>query len=165
MSPALLTVSTRSLQYTRQNQALSLSGFDRHQHSVSLLLCSVQFSSVTQSCPTLCDPTDCSTPGLPLHHQLLELTQTHVPWVSDAIQPSHPLSSPSLWCITLWWSTIFLHPLFLALAYIAQNSGHFWATQLHRYSLHWVRLWICLYRTFWKSLVNSRWGNKDCQKS
>ena len=57
--------------------------------------CSVQFSSVTQSCPTLCDSMDCSTPGLPVHHQLLEFTQTHVHWVSDAIQPSHPLSSPS----------------------------------------------------------------------
>ena len=57
----------------------------------------VQFSSVAQLCPTLCDPMDCSTPGLPVHHQLLELAQTHVHWVADAIQPSHPLSSyPSL---------------------------------------------------------------------
>ena len=55
----------------------------------------VQFSSVTQSCPTLCDHMNCSTPGLPVHHQLLEFTQTHVHRVSDAIQPSHPLSSPS----------------------------------------------------------------------
>ena len=55
----------------------------------------VQFSSVTQSCPTLCDPMDCSTPGLPVHHQLLEFTQTHVHSVSDAIQPSHALLSPS----------------------------------------------------------------------
>ena len=54
-----------------------------------------QFSSVTQSCPTLCDPMECSMPGFPVHHQLLELTQTHVHCVSDAIQPSHPLSSPS----------------------------------------------------------------------
>ena len=56
---------------------------------------SVQFSSVTQSCPTLCDPMYCSTPGLPVLHQLLEFTQTHVHWVGDAIQPYHPLSSPS----------------------------------------------------------------------
>ena len=55
----------------------------------------LQFSSVTQSCPTLCNPMNCSTPGLPVRHQLLEFTQTHVCWVSDAIQPSHPLSSPS----------------------------------------------------------------------
>ena len=57
--------------------------------------CSVQFSLVTQSWPTLCDPMDCSTPGFPVHHQLLELTQTHVHRVNDAIQPSHFLSSPS----------------------------------------------------------------------
>ena len=56
---------------------------------------SPQFSSVAQSCPTICDPMDCSTPGFPVHHQHLELTQTHIHHVSDAIQPSHPLSSPS----------------------------------------------------------------------
>ena len=56
---------------------------------------SVQFSSVAQSCLTLCDPMNCSMPGFPVHHQLLESTQTHVHWVSDAIQLSHPLSSPS----------------------------------------------------------------------
>ena len=56
---------------------------------------SVQFSSVTQSCPTLCDPMDCSTPGFPIHHQLPELTQTHIHRVGDAIQPAHPLPSPS----------------------------------------------------------------------
>ena len=56
---------------------------------------SVQFSSVTQLCPTLCDAMGCSTPGLPLHHQLPEFTQTHVHWVGDAIQPSHPLLYPS----------------------------------------------------------------------
>ena len=55
----------------------------------------LQFSSVTQSCPTLCDSMDCRAPGLPVHHQLPEFTQTHVHWISDAIQPSHPLSSPS----------------------------------------------------------------------
>ena len=61
-----------------------------------------QLSSITQSCPTLCDPMDCSTPDLPVHHQLPELTQTHVHWVSDAIQPSvvpfssHPQSFPAL---------------------------------------------------------------------
>ena len=54
-----------------------------------------QFSSAVLSCPTLCDPMNRSTPGLPVHHQLLEFTQSHVHRVSDAIQPSHPLSSPS----------------------------------------------------------------------
>ena len=56
---------------------------------------SSQFSSVAQLCLTLCDPMACSTPGLPVHHQLLEFTQTQVCWVSDAIQPSHPLLFPS----------------------------------------------------------------------
>ena len=59
---------------------------------------SVQFSSVTQSCPTFCDTMNCSMPGLPVHHQFLEFTQTHVHRVSDAIQPSHPLSSPFSSC-------------------------------------------------------------------
>ena len=54
-----------------------------------------QFISVPELCLTLCDPMDCSTSGLPIHHQLLEFTQIHVHWVGDAIQPSHPLSSPS----------------------------------------------------------------------
>ena len=56
----------------------------------------IQFSSVAQSCPTLCDPMNCNTPVLPVHHKLPEFTQTHVHRVGDAIQPSHPLSSPSL---------------------------------------------------------------------
>ena len=56
---------------------------------------SLMFSSVTQSCPTLCDPMDCRMPGFPVHHQLPELAQTHIHLVSDAIHPSHPLSYPS----------------------------------------------------------------------
>ena len=55
----------------------------------------VQFSSVIRPCPALCDPMNCSMPGFPVHHQLLKLAQTHVHRVSDAIQPTHPLSSPS----------------------------------------------------------------------
>ena len=58
-------------------------------------LSSVQFSSLPQLCLTLCDPMNHSTPGLPVHHQLLQFTQTHFHWVDDAIQPSHPLLSPS----------------------------------------------------------------------
>ena len=64
------------------------------------LLIISQFSSVAQSCLTLCNPMDCSTPGLPVHHQLPKLTQIHVLWVSDDIQPSHPLSFP---CISFSW--------------------------------------------------------------
>ena len=63
-----------------------------------IILClptTIQFNSVAQSCPALCNPMNRSTPGLPVHHQLPEFTQTHVHKVSDVIQPSHPLSSPS----------------------------------------------------------------------
>ena len=67
----------------------------KHPDKSSLSHISVQFSSVAQSYWNLCDPMDCSTPGLPVHHQLLEFTQTQVHWVGDAIQPSHPLLSPS----------------------------------------------------------------------
>ena len=70
--------------------------------------CSVQFSSVAQLCLTLCNPMDRSTPCLPVHHHLPKFTQTHVHWVGDAIQPSHPLSSPSLLAFNL-----------------SQHQGHF----------------------------------------
>ena len=63
--------------------------------ALCFLWASVQFSSFAQSCPTLYDPMNCSTPGIPVHHHLLEFTQTHVHRVGDAIQRSHPLSSPS----------------------------------------------------------------------
>ena len=63
--------------------------------SLNLVTASQSVSSVAQSCLTLCDPMDCSTPGLPVHHELPEFTQTHVHQVSEAIQPAHPLSSPS----------------------------------------------------------------------
>ena len=68
---------------------------------VQLLNPYIQFSSVSQSCPTLCDPMNHSTPGLHVHLQLPEFTQTHIHWVGDAIQPSHPLSSPSLPALSL----------------------------------------------------------------
>ena len=77
-------------------------GSSRSLHICTVLWCqyfleekSVQFSSVAQSCPTLCDPMNRSTPGLPVHHKVTEFTQTQVHRVSDAIQPSHPLASPS----------------------------------------------------------------------
>ena len=73
---------------------------DKHQKKISFfkpirLISSIQFSSVAQMCPTLCDPMNRSTPGLPVHHQLQEFTQTHMHRVGDAIQPFHPLSSHS----------------------------------------------------------------------
>ena len=67
----------------------------QQQQQTTAQFSSVQFSSVAQSCPTLSNPMNCSTPGLPVHHQLPEFTQTRVHRVSDAIQPSHPQSSPS----------------------------------------------------------------------
>ena len=85
-------------------------------HSTQVPTFIVQFSSVAQSCPTPCDPMNRSTPGLPVHHQLLEFTQTHVHWVGDAIQPSHPLSSPS-------------PPAFN----LSQHQGHFkWVSSSHQ---------------------------------
>ena len=72
-----------------------MSGWKGLGYQTPLCQLSVQFSSIAQSCPTLCDPMNCSTQVFPVHHQLPEFTQTHVHRVSDAIQPSHPLSSPS----------------------------------------------------------------------
>ena len=84
---------------------------------------SVQFSSVAQLCPTLCDPMNCSTPGLPVHHQLREFTQIHVYRVGDAIQPSHHLSSPSPPAFNLSQGCILSPCLFnLYAEYIMQNA-------------------------------------------
>ena len=94
-----------SLSITNFRSLLRLMSIESVMPSNHLILWSFQKQSiqmrsltvclVTQSCPTLCDPMDCITPGFPVHHQLPELVQTHVLWVGDAIQPSHPLSSPS----------------------------------------------------------------------
>ena len=89
------------------------------QHSIisplQPLFIPIQFNSAAQSCPTLCNLIDFSTPGFPFHHQLLEVTQIHVHWVGDAIQPSHPLSSPS-------------SPMFN----LSQHQGLFkWVSSLH----------------------------------
>ena len=80
--------------WTKNFQMYKLN-LEKPEESEIKLQISFQFGSVAQSCPTLCNPKDCSTPGFPVHHQLTEFTQTHVHWVRDAIQPSHPLSSPS----------------------------------------------------------------------
>ena len=91
-----------------------------------------QFSSVAQSCPILCDPMDCSTPGFPVHHQLPELAQTHVYQVGDAIQSSHPLSSPShpsfnlsqLQCLFQWVSSP--HQVAKVLEFQLQHQSFQW---------------------------------------
>ena len=113
------------------------------------------FSSVTQSCLSRCDSIDCSMPGFPVHHQLPELAQTHVHWVGDAIQPSHPLSSPS--------------PAFN----LSQHQGLFqWVSSLHqvakvlefqlqRHSFQWILGTDFLYD--W--LVGSPCSPRDSQES
>ena len=98
-------ISALDLVIIKNNLLMNLSGRKLTNHLVTLAktrtldlvshMSSVQFSSVAQSCPTLCDPMNRSTPGLPVHHQLPEFTQTYVHWVGNAIQPSHPWSSPS----------------------------------------------------------------------
>ena len=85
------TISSSVVPFSSHLQYFPASG----SFPMSQFFASDQIRSVTQSCPTLCDPMNRSTPGLPVHHQLPEFTQTHVHRVSDAIQPSHPLSSPS----------------------------------------------------------------------
>ena len=90
-----------------------------------------QFSSVAQSCPTLCDHMDCRIPGLPVHHQLPEFTQTHVHWISDAIQPSHPLLSlysPSIFLsITVFSNELVLcirWPKYWSFSFISPSNEH-----------------------------------------
>ena len=86
---------------------------------------SVQFSSVTRSCPTLCDPMDCSTPGFPVHHQLPELTLTHVPPVGDAIQPPHPHPPRPPFLLT---------PTFLSISLLQ------WVTSSHQVNTYYVAI-------------------------
>ena len=93
-----------------------------------------QFSPVAQSCPTLCDPMDCSTPGFPVHHQLPEPTQTHVHWVSDVIQPSHPLSSPSLPAFSLSSIMIFSSESVLCIRWPMYWSSYFSISASNEYS-------------------------------
>ena len=105
-----------------------------------------QVSSVVQSCPTLCDPVDCSMPGLPVHHQLLELTQTHVHRIGDAIQPSHPLLPPSPPAFNLsqhqglfqWISS--LHQVAKVLEFQLQHQSFQWISGLISFRIDWLKL-------------------------
>ena len=100
----------------------------------------VQFSSVTQLCPALCNPMDCSTPDLPVYHQLPELTQTHVHWVGDAIQPSHPLSFPS-------------PPAFN----LSQHQGLFkWVSSSHQVAKYWSFSFIISPSNEYSGLISFR---------
>ena len=106
----------------------------------------VQFSSVTQSCLTLCDPMTCSTPGLPVHHQLPELTQTRVRWLGDATQPSYPLSSPSPHDFNLsqhqdlfkWVSSS--HQAAKLLEFQLQHQSFQWTPALISFRMDWLDL-------------------------
>ena len=117
---------------------------------------SPQFSSVTQSCLTLCDPMNCSTPDLPVHHHLLEFTQTHVHWVGDAIQPSHPLSSCSPPALNL-----------------SQHQRLFkWVSSLHQVTKvlefqleHQFFQWTPRTDILWDGLVGSPCSPRDSQES
>ena len=105
---------------------------------------SVQFSSVAQSCLTLCDPRDCSTPGFPVHHQLPKFTQTDVHWVGDAIQPSHPLLPPSPPAFNLsqhqglfkWVSSS--HQVAKVLEFQLQHQSFQWIFRLISFSIDWL---------------------------
>ena len=121
----------------------------------------LQFSSVTQSCPTLCDPINHSTPGLPVHHQLPESTQTHVRWVGDAIQPSHPLSSPLL-----------LPSIFPSIRVFSNESAlcirwpKAWVKKLHH--LHKARFPVQeqgIYLPIQRTLINNRFNKILSQSS
>ena len=106
----------------------------------------VQFSSVTQSSPTLCDPMDCSMPGLPIDHQLPEFIQTYVHWVGDAIQPSHPLLSPSPPAFNLsqhqglfqWVSSSF--QVAKVLEFQLQHQSFQWTPGLISFRMDWLDL-------------------------
>ena len=115
----------------------------------------VQFTSVTLSL-TLCDPMDCSTPGLPVHHHLQEFTQTHVHWVGDAIQPSHPLLSPSIPVLQL-----FQHQgLFQRV-----SSSHHVAKVLELWLQHQSFQWIFRTDFLYDWLVWSPWSPSDSLES
>ena len=105
-----------------------------------------QFSSVAQSCLTLCDPVDCSTPGVPVHHQLPELAQTHVHQLSDAIQPSRPLLSPSRPAFNLSQHQVFSNELILLIRWPKYWRFRFSISPSNEYSgvisfrIHWFDL-------------------------
>ena len=115
-----------------------------------------QFSSSAQSCMHLCDPMDYSTPGLPVHHQLLKLTQTHVCWVGYDIQPSHPLSSPSSPVLNLSQHQGLIK--WVSLSHYVAKVLEF---QLQHQSFQWI------FRTdfFWDGLVGSSCCPRDSQES
>ena len=122
---------------------------------MKFLASSVQFSSVAKLCSTLCDPKDCSIPGLPVHHQLPEFTQTYVHWVGDAIQPSHPLSSPSPPAFNL-----FQHQGLFKWVSSSHQVAKVLEFQLQHQSFHWIFMTDFLY----DGLVGSPCSPRDSQE-
>ena len=116
----------------------------------------IQFNSVAHLSPTLWDPADCSTPGFPIFHQLLELTQTHVHWVGDAIQPSHPLLSPSSAAFNLSQHQGFIKSV---------SSSHQMAKVLEFQLQHQSFQWIFRTDFPWDGLVGSPPSPRDSQES
>ena len=116
-----------------------------------------QFSLLTQSCLTLCDPMNCSMPGLPVHHQLLEFTQTCVHWVGDAIQPFHPLSCPSPPAFNLSQHQVF----FFKWVSSSHQVAKLLEFELQHQSFQWT------FRTdfLWDGLVGSPCSPRDSQES
>ena len=116
-------------------------------------LSAVQFSSVALSCLTLCDPMNCSPPGLPVHHQLLGFIQTHVHWVGDAIRPSHPLSSPFPPALNLSQHGVFSNESALCIRWPKYWSFSFNISPSNDYTQdHWFLL--CLLWQCWALLEN-----------
>ena len=109
---------------------------------------SLQFSLVAHLCSTLCNPMDCSTPGFPIHHQLSELAQTHVPQVSDAIKPSHPLSSPSPSAFKF-----FQHQGLFQWVSSSHRVTKVLALQIQHQSFQWIYSGLISFRIDWFSLL------------
>ena len=126
---------------------LSLCNCINNIHVYMIHTVSVQFSLVTQSCLTLCNPMDCSTPSLPVHHQFPEFTQPHVHWLHDAIQPSHPLSSPSPPNFNLCQ-----HQGLFKWVSSSQQVAKVLEFQLQHQSLQWIFRTIC-FRMDWSDLL------------
>ena len=133
-----------TINQNHRDKTFSLGNLRQIQMTSDLKFC--ECSLVAQSCPTLWNPMDCSTPGLPVYHQLLEFTQTHVHWVGDAIQPSHPLSSPSPPAFNLsqhqglfkWVSSS--HQVAKVLEFELQNQSFQWISGLISFRMDWLDL-------------------------
>ena len=134
-----LTPTIETHKFCISSSLFCLAGYISHSSS--------QFSSVAQSCPTLCDPMNHSTPGLPVYHQLPEFTETHVHQVSDAIQPSHPLLSPSPPAPnpsqhqSLFQWINFSHQVAKVLEFQLQHQSFQWTPRTDQYPLGWTG-WI-----------------------